>query len=66
MFQKVIQFAEAISDVWWIGFMGFLIDLVELVQDGFAVAVAGIKGVCFDVGFQLLGVVIHCRLSPSG
>jgi hypothetical protein len=37
-----------------------------LVQDGFAVAVAGIKGVCFDVGFQLLGVVIQCRLSPSG
>ena len=54
MFQKVIQFAEAISDVWWIGFMGFLIDLVELVQDGFAVAVAGIKG------------VFRCRLSAAG
>ena len=51
MSQQVIQFPEAISDVRWIGFMGFLIDLVKLLQDGFAVAVARVKGVYFDVGF---------------
>ena len=46
MSQQVIQFSEAIPDIRWVGFVGFLIDLVQLVQDGFAVAVAGVKGVC--------------------
>ena len=66
MSQQVIQFPEAIPDVRWVGFMGFLIDLVQLIQDGFAVAVVGIKGVCFDVGFQPLGNLIHCRSAPPG
>ena len=66
MSQEVIQFQEAIPDVRWVGFMGFLIDLVKLIQDGFAVAVAGVEGVRFDVGFQPLGDVIHCKSAPPG
>ena len=57
MSQQVIQFTEAVPDVRWVGFMGFLINLVKLIQDGFAVAVTGVKGVCFDIGFQSLGEV---------
>lgn len=38
--QQVIQFTEAITDIRWVGFMGFLIDLIELLQDGFTAAVA--------------------------
>ena len=66
MSQQVIQFTEAIPDIRWVGFIGFLIGLVQLVQDGFAVAVAGIKGLRFDVGFQLLGNAINCRSAPLG
>ena len=66
MFQQVIQFPEPIPDVRWVGFMGFLIDLVQLIQDGFMVAVAGIEGMVVDIGFQPLGTVIHCRSAPPG
>lgn len=57
--QKYVQFTEAIPDVRWIGFVGFLIGLVELIQDGFAITVAGIEGMGLYVGFQPLGDVIH-------
>jgi len=66
MSQQVIQFPEAVPDVRWVRFMGFLIDLVQLVQDGFAVAVPRIKGVCFDAGFQPRGDVIHFGSAFSG
>ena len=33
------------------GFMGFLIDLVKLIQDGIIVTIARVKRVSFDVGF---------------
>ena len=35
MSQQVIQFTEAIPDIRRVGFIGFLIGLVQLVQDGF-------------------------------
>jgi len=66
MSQQVIQFSEAIPDVRWVGFVGFLIDLLKLIQDGFAVAVAGVKGMRFDIGFQPLGDIIHYRSAPPG
>ena len=33
-FQKTLQFLEALADFRWIGFVGFAIGLVELVENG--------------------------------
>ena len=43
-FQKTLQFLETFADFGWIGFMGFGIGLVELVENGFCVTVSCIKG----------------------
>ena len=51
-FQKTLQFFETLADLRWIGFMGFGIGLVELVENGFSIAVPGIKGMIACVGFQ--------------
>ena len=40
--------------------------LVELIKDSIVVTIAWGKGICFDIGFQPLGDVIHCISSPSG
>ncbi len=42
--QEVDQFFENIADIRWVGFVGFCVGLVELIQDGFAIAITGIKG----------------------
>ena len=54
-FQKILQFLEALADFRWIGFVGFGIGLVELVENGFNIAVPGIKGMVACVGFQCFG-----------
>ena len=54
-FQKTLQFFEALADLRRIGFVGFGIGLVELVENGFRVAVPGIKGMVACVGFQCFG-----------
>ena len=54
-FQETFQFLKALADFWWIGFVGFGIGLVELVENGFSVAVPGIKGMIACVGFQCFG-----------
>ena len=43
-FQKTLQLLETLADFWRIGFVGFGIGLVELVENGFSIAVPGIKG----------------------
>lgn len=43
-FQETLQFLETIADFRWVGFVGFGIGLVELIENGFSVAVPGIKG----------------------
>lgn len=53
--QKTLQFLEALADLWWIGFVGFGIGLVELVKNGFSIAVPSIKGMVTCVGFQCFG-----------
>ena len=53
--QKTLQFLEALADLGWIGFVGFGIGLVELVENGFCVVVPGIKGMVACVGFQCFG-----------
>ena len=52
MSQENIQFTETIPDIWRVGFMGFLIGLEQLIQNGFAVAVAGVKGMSFDIEYS--------------
>ena len=54
-FQETLQFFETLADLRWIGFVGFGIGLVELVENGFAVATPGIKGMVACVGFQCFG-----------
>ena len=54
-FQETFQFLKAFADFGRIGFMGFGISLVELVENGFSIAVPGIKGMVACVGFQCFG-----------
>lgn len=51
-FQKRLQFFETLADFRWIEFMGFAIGLVELIQNGFAIAAPGVKGMVVRIGFQ--------------
>ena len=44
VFQETLQFLEALADFRRIGFVRFGIGLVELVENGFSIAVPGIKG----------------------
>lgn len=54
-FQETLQFLETFADFRWVGFVGFGIGLVELVENGFSVAVPGIKGMVSCVSFQCFG-----------
>ena len=54
-FKETLQFFETFADFWRIGFVGFGIGLVELVENGFSTAVPGIKGMVVSVGFQSFG-----------
>ena len=54
-FQETLQFLETLADFQWIGFMGFAIGLVELIQNGFAIAAPGVKGMVARIGFQCFG-----------
>ena len=54
-FQETLQFLETLADFRWIGFMGFAIGLVELIQNGFAIAAPGVKGMVARIGFQCFG-----------
>ena len=54
-FQKSFQFFKAIADFWWIGFVGFAIGLVELIQNGFAITAPRVKGMVVRIGFQRFG-----------
>lgn len=49
-FQEAFQFGEASLDFRWIRLAGLCIGLVKLIQDGFAVAVTGLKRVGIYVG----------------
>ena len=54
-FKETFQFLETLADFGWIGFIGFDIGLVELVENGFRIAIPGIKGMVACVGFQCFG-----------
>ena len=54
-----VQFLEAVADLRRVGFVGFCVGLVELIQDGVTVAVTGFEWGGLYVGFQSLGDVIH-------
>lgn len=54
-FQKRLQFFETVTDFRRIGFVGFAIGLVELIQNGYDVAVPGVKWMVVRIGFQCFG-----------
>ena len=49
--QETLQFLKTLADLRWIGFVGFGIGLVELIENSYSVAVPGIKGMVACVGF---------------
>ena len=53
--EEFLQLLEAVPDLGRIGLVGFGIGLVELVENGFSIAVPGIKGMVACVGFQCFG-----------
>ncbi len=53
--QETLQFLETLADLRRIGFVGFGIGLVELIQDGFAAIASRIKGMVVRIGFQCFG-----------
>ena len=61
--QEVIQFLKSIADFRWVGFVGLCVGLVQLIQDGFAIAITRVKWVCVYVGFQPLSNLIHVGTS---
>ena len=54
-FQETFQLLKTLADFRRIGFVGFSIGLVELVENGSSIAVPGIKGMVMRVGFQCFG-----------
>ena len=50
-FKETFQFLETLADLGRIGFVGFGISLVKLVENSFSVAAPGIKGMVACVGF---------------
>ena len=50
-FQETLQFLEALADFRWVGFVGFCVGLVELIENSFSIAIPGIKGMVVRVGF---------------
>ena len=42
-FQETLQLLETFADLWRIGFVGFGIGLVKLIENGFTIAVPNIK-----------------------
>ena len=57
--EELFQFFETVADFRRIGFVRFCVGLVELIQDCFAITVAGIKGVSIYVRLQPLCDLIY-------
>ena len=57
--QEVIQLFEAVTDLRWVGFVGFCVGLVKLLQDGFAITITGIKGVGSYVVIEPFCNILH-------
>ena len=54
-----VQFFESVVDLRWVGFVGLGVDLVQLIQDGFAITITGVKGMSGNVGIQPLYNILH-------
>ena len=54
-FQKRLQFFETVTNFRRVGFVGFAIGLVELIQNSFAIAAPRIEGMVVRIGFQRFG-----------
>ena len=53
--QKVLKLPETLTDSRRIGFVGFGVGLVDLIEYGFCIAVPRIKGMAAHVGSQCFG-----------
>ena len=58
------QFFKAFADLRWVGFVGFCVGLVKLIQDGLAIGIAQIKRVLVHVKSHTLGDIIHNTPPP--
>jgi len=47
--KEVFQRFESLTDLRWVAFVGLCVGLIQLIQDSFVVAVAGVKGMSFYV-----------------
>ena len=54
-FQKRLQFFETLADFRRIGFVGFGIGLVKLIENGFSITAPRVKGMVVRIGFQCFG-----------
>ena len=57
--EELFQLLKAIADVRRVEFVGFCVSLVQLIQDGFAIAITGVKGVGSYVGIQPFCNFVH-------
>ena len=57
--EEFLQLLEAVPDIRWVGFVGLGIGLVQLIQDGFAIAVTGVEGMGGYVGVEPLCNLVH-------
>ena len=61
--KEFLQGLKTIADLCRIGFMGFSVGLIELIQYSFAIAITRIKGMGVYVCFQPLCDLIHVGTS---
>ena len=61
--EEFFQFLKSSADLQKIGFMGFGIGLLQLIQNSFAIAVTKINGMRFYVGFHPFCNLIHVGTS---
>ena len=63
--EEFLQLLEAVPDLGWVGFVGFGIGLVKLIQDGGMFLVAGVQGMGLDVGSKALQKLFHSGTSKK-
>lgn len=57
--EELFQFLKSLADLWWIGFVGLCVGLVQLIQNCFTIAITEIKGMSIYVSFQLICDLIY-------
>ena len=63
--EEFLQLLETVSDLRWVGFVGFGVGMVKLIQDGGMFLVAGVQGMGLDVGSKALQKMFHSGTSKK-